>query len=1098
VDGVTVRLAGTFAVTGGGAPDHAAVGSRKARLLLALLAASRGRVVPTDRIVDVLWTGQHPRRPEREVATLVSRLRSALGAGVVLGSSAGYRLGDPPAVRVDLDEAALLLDETRARLARGEAAVAAAAAQRACFLLGDGPALADVPDADWVVDLRAEHTAHLRAARHATAEALLRVGDVGGAVETAQAAVRADRLDEPANRLLMAAHQAGGEPARALAVFERLRAALVEELGVDPAPETRAVHRALLTETPLTTATAPSTASTGPPLPGRAAEVDRLTAAWAAATAGRPTLLLIAGEGGIGKTRLAAELALTVEATGGRVLAARCYTGERSLFLQPLVDALDSALAALPAARLRTLVGSRAAALTGLWPDLVDELGTPVEHGIPEIAVRRAFEAVTAVLRGLATDQPTLLLLDDLHQAGLATVELLHYLARHAAPARLLVLATLRTDEGADALDVLADVSQRLDLGPLPDAAVIRLADEAGQGELAAAILRRTRGHPLFVVETLRGLATGETGPPETLQAAVLARLRQVGRDAEEVLRAGAVLGASVDPTVVAGMLDLPAHAVARCCVEATGAGLLVVAERYYEFANDLVQEILYATTPAPVRRAHHLRAADLSTAQPEVVGRHAAAAGDDIRAARAFLLAGEQALARFATADAEALLTRALEEAERTGAAELLCRALVARADARGVRGAYRAAVGDFRAGLATAREAGDRRHEVRALRGLGGHVLNALGAPAHESAAYLQQGLRIALSLGDREAEADLLARLAILQSNRLQFTEAVGLGRRAVAAGRAARSDRALARGLDGLKTPHAYLGEVAPLTEVIDELEPLLRRLGDLKLLEWTVFESAIPAVAAARWDEAEHRMAEAVEISHRGGFIGHDSWFVAHLGWLARLRGRFDLALAHGRAAVVQARLVPQAWFGPTAGALLAGTMLDCGDAAGAAAVLRDALDAAGAEGAEAYRLRCLAPLAEATGDPAVLAEAERLLGGIESPPGGAFLLGADAYLCVARTRLQFGDPGRARAVLAPLLGAARRLEWIPVLVTAGLVDAHAAAALGDRSAVAAAERARELAEQHGMAVMQQTAVLQARCNTRATPRPKVAPAPPTG
>ena len=129
-------------------------------------------------------------------------------------------------------------------------------------------------------------------------------------------------------------------------------------------------------------------------------------------------------------------------------------------------------------------------------------------------------------------------------------------------------------------------------------------------------------------METLRGLAAGETGPPETLQAAVLARLRRVGRDAEDVLRAGAVLGASVDPAVVAGMLDLPAHAVARCCAEATGAGLLAVAERDYEFANDLIQEILYATTPAPVRRAHHRRAADLSTAQPEVVGRHAAAAG--------------------------------------------------------------------------------------------------------------------------------------------------------------------------------------------------------------------------------------------------------------------------------------------------------------------------------------------------------------------------------------------------------------------------------------------------------------------------------------
>ena len=95
----------------------------------------------------------------------------------------------------------------------------------------------------------------------------------------------------------------------------------------------------------------------------------------------------------------------------------------------------------------------------------------------------------------------------------------------------------------------------------------------------------------------------------------------------ETPLSLGVALKASVDPTVVTGMLELPAHAVERCCAEASGAGLLAVAERDYEFANDLVQEILYATTPAPVRRAHHRRAADLSTGQPEVVGRHAAAA---------------------------------------------------------------------------------------------------------------------------------------------------------------------------------------------------------------------------------------------------------------------------------------------------------------------------------------------------------------------------------------------------------------------------------------------------------------------------------------
>jgi hypothetical protein len=87
VDGVTVRLAGTFAVTGGGVPDHAAVGSRKARRLLAQLAVFRGRGVPTDRIVDVLWTGQRPRRHSREPP--------ARRAAVVLGTPAGYRLGDP-------------------------------------------------------------------------------------------------------------------------------------------------------------------------------------------------------------------------------------------------------------------------------------------------------------------------------------------------------------------------------------------------------------------------------------------------------------------------------------------------------------------------------------------------------------------------------------------------------------------------------------------------------------------------------------------------------------------------------------------------------------------------------------------------------------------------------------------------------------------------------------------------------------------------------------------------------------------------------------------------------------------------------------------
>ncbi|MDN5861257.1 MAG: AAA family ATPase, partial [Pseudonocardia sp.] len=638
MDGPTVRLAGSFGVVRNGVPEQpSGVGSRKARALLVLLAARRGRLVPVEQIVEVLWPTAPPHRPARAVATLVSRLRAAIGPDVVLRMPQGYRLGDPPAVRVDLDDVARLLEECRERTAGGDRRLAAAAGRRACALLGDGPALPGEPDADWVLDVRAEHATLLRTARHATAAALLGAAEPALAAEFATAAARADRFDEGAHRLLMAAYLAAGEPARALAAYERLRHDLADELGIDPAPETRAVHSSVLAESRPPAAETAHAAAGPSTLTGRATELSKLTAAWSAATAGEGGVLLVAGEGGIGKTRLAAEVTTIAEATGSQVFTARCYTSERSMFLQPIVDALGESLAALSPGRLIELVGPRTAALVSLFSDLADVLGpAPVERGSPEVEVRHAFEAVTAALRGMAADRPTLLLLDDLHNAGLATVELLHFLARHLGRSRLLVLATVRIDEGDAALHALSDVAGRLDLGPLPAEAVIRLAAAAGQMDQAQAILQRTRGHTMFVVETLRGLAAGESGAPDTLQAAVLARVRRLGAEVGEVLRAGAVLGAVVDPAVVAGMLGLsPYLAAQRCGVAAVGR-LLVVADRDFEFANDIIQEVLYATTPAPVRDAHHRRAADLSTTRPELVARHAAAVQDWPRAARA------------------------------------------------------------------------------------------------------------------------------------------------------------------------------------------------------------------------------------------------------------------------------------------------------------------------------------------------------------------------------------------------------------------------------------------------------------------------------
>ena len=349
---------------------------------------------------------------------------------------------------------------------------------------------------------------------------------------------------------------------------------------------------------------------------------------------------------------------------------------------------------------------------------------------------------------------------------------------------------------------------------------------------------------------------------------------------------------------------------------------MLVAADRSYEFANDLLHEVLYATTPAPARRLHHRRAADVLTASPEAVGAHAAAVQDWPRAGRALLLAGTAAQHRGGVGDAQTLLDQALDAAHRAGEAELVGRVLLARARAREGLEAFDGAWEDLQAAVTAARAAGDRRLEMAALRQLGGDVPMALGHEVTESIARLRESLRLAEGLGDRRAEADVRARLAVLATHRLAFTEALDEGARAVEAGRDAGEDGALVIGLDGLKTAVAYLGHVDELARIVAEMEPLVRRADDRWYLHWTVFESAFVAVAAGRWDEARARIGEAIEADRRSGYPGHEAWFVAHLGWVARLQGRLDEALELGNRAVTLTGPAGHRWWWPTAEALL--------------------------------------------------------------------------------------------------------------------------------------------------------------------------------
>ena len=1087
---VELRLAGAFRVIRDGTElAEGEIGSRKSRTLLKLLAVERPAAVPADRIVDVLWPAGRPTAPEQNVATLVSRLRAVLGADLIQGGRSGYRLADGPGIVTDLDAAARFCDQAQGKVATA-AAVALAAAERGHALLAAGTAISDEPYASWADPAREQVRELLRRLRLIAAEAAMATGDTRLAAGYAAAAMAADPLDEAAHRWYMSASAAAGEQAKALAAYASLQRRLSEELGVDPAPQTRDLHLAILREQDIGPADGrrgPAGRSAGPAgggpgrgaaggglrgptLVGREGEIRALRDAWHRAAGGQPELMMIVGEAGIGKTALAEFFAAEAAEDGGTVLRTRCYETERSLFLQPIVEAITPVVTSTPADKLRQMLGEHAPAVAALLPEAAVILGSPPSwRGSLEIERRRAFEAIRAFLGALAERHPVLVLVDDLQYAGQSTIEFMHFLGRQAAGSRMLVTVTVRAENDAQIGTALAPVASRVEVGPLGPEAVRQLARAAGQGELAESILERTRGHTLFVVEVLRALASGDVGAPASLRTAVQARVRRAGAAVEALLRAASVVGAAVDPLALGVLLDLVPATALELCEAALDARLLVVTGRDYEFANDLIREALYASTPEPTRLAYHRRAADLLTGQPESLARHAAAAGDWQRAARAWLRAAEDAMGRFAASDATTLATQAFEAAERVGDVEVSARALLLRGRAHEATGAIAAALTDLIQGADGARAAGDRRLEMIALRELGGDVPVSGGLPISYCAVHLERGLRIAESLGDRASEANMLSRLAIIAANQLRLDVALDYGLRGVAAGRAAADDRALAAGLDGLKTVYLNLGDTSALTDVLAELNPLLRSRGDLFLRQWAEFEGAFLSVAAGDLDQATATVETAIKLNHQGGYPRQGTWFLAHLGWLARLRGREDEAVTLGRRAMELTEQYEHTWWQASARAMLGGTLLAVGDRDGAVELFERAVTAARQTGIESYLLRAIAPLAAATGSPELLGEAAALLEQATIPAGGAWVFGYEACLSVAQAWLGHGDPERARAVLAPLLEVAQREPWKVTLAEALVVDGRALIQLGHREeARSELDRAARLAHEHGL------------------------------
>jgi tetratricopeptide (TPR) repeat protein len=224
------------------------------------------------------------------------------------------------------------------------------------------------------------------------------------------------------------------------------------------------------------------------------------------------------------------------------------------------------------------------------------------------------------------------------------------------------------------------------------------------------------------------------------------------------------------------------------------------------------------------------------------------------------------------------------------------------------------------------------------------------------------------------------------------------------------------------------------------------------------------------MAAGDWEQAIAATESAIEINRRSGWPHWAASYFAYLGWVARLRGRDDEAISLGRRALDLCQANDHPWVAALACAELGTTLVAAGNRAEAIELFERGHATAETAGAEAYVLRCLGPLAEATRSPAVLAEADRLLAGAGLPAGDAWVLGYEVYLSVARAWLTADQPERARAVLAPLLGAVERVPWVAALAAALVVDGKALSHLGEPArARAALDRGTALARDHCLA-----------------------------
>lgn len=418
---------------------------------------------------------------------------------------------------------------------------------------------------------------------------------------------------------------------------------------------------------------------------GRDAELHALRAELDAALSGEGRLVVLLGEPGIGKTRIALALAAEARERGAAVVWGRCHESDGAPAYWPWLQVLGAHVADLPAAAVEDVAAVRAALCAGT--------GRADAHEVPERARFELFDRVVAGLTAAAQPRPLLVVLDDLHWADAGSLRLLEFVARELGTIPLLVLGTARDTELAQRADLAALLAAVVRLGrSLPllglSASDLRdlLTDRLGripEDHLVAEVAGLTDGNPFFVIEMLhwqaarRGDAQRATPLPPGVQELLRQRLAPLPAVSRRLLEVAAVVGRDFDLAPLAAVLGEPPDALLAALAPALSAGIVRemggVLQRY-SFTHALMRETVYKDLAASARIAQHAAigaALEAAGARDDVeraaLAYHffeAAQGGNPGKAIRYGCEAGERALGVLAFEEAVRHFERALAAA--------------------------------------------------------------------------------------------------------------------------------------------------------------------------------------------------------------------------------------------------------------------------------------------------------------------------------------------------------------------------------------------------------------------------------------------------